>query len=102
MRLNLFLGASLATSSIAAPTLLRGLTNALSTLTEPIQDIKQLLDTSTTCDTSRISLPKSGFGLPVPDGQMPIYVAVGRGTQVSKEYPPKTYDIRELTPGPEL
>lgn len=89
MRPTLFLSASLATSSIAAPTLLRGLTNVLSTLTEPIQDIKQLLDTSTTCDTSRISLPTSGSDLPVPDGQTPIYVAVGRGTQVSKEYPPR-------------
>ena len=40
---------------------------------------------SLTCDTSSIALPSFASGLPAPTGQKPLYVALGRGTQVSTQ-----------------
>lgn len=34
------------------------------------------------CDTSKISLPSYASGLPSPTGLTPMYVGLGRGTQV--------------------
>lgn len=35
-----------------------------------------------TCDTSKIALPDFASDLPSPSGQQPLYVGIGRGTQV--------------------
>ena len=47
----------------------------INSLTNPVQP-------STWCDKSKITLPSAASGLPSPDGQHPLYVAIGRGTQV--------------------
>jgi hypothetical protein len=36
------------------------------------------------CDASKITLPSYASGLKAPDGLSPMYVAIGRGTQVCR------------------
>ena len=40
-----------------------------------------------TCDTSKITLPSYASDLPAPNGTSPMYVALGRGTQVCVKMP---------------
>lgn len=40
-----------------------------------------------TCDASKITLPSYASGLPAPNGTSPMYVALGRGTQVCVKMP---------------
>jgi hypothetical protein len=51
-----------------------------------IDDSKDVFTATTTCDPSKIALPAFASGLPSPGNQKPLYVAVGRGTQVSNNY----------------
>ncbi|GAQ10532.1 hypothetical protein ALT_7853 [Aspergillus lentulus] len=51
-----------------------------------IDDAKDVFTATTTCDPSKIALPAFASGLPSPGNQKPLYVAVGRGTQVSNNY----------------
>jgi hypothetical protein len=52
-----------------------------------IDEVSRDVTPSTTCDTSKISLPSYASSLPSPDEATPMYVALGRGTQVSMHYP---------------
>lgn len=88
MRSSLFLSVCLAVTSIAAPTILNDvykhsdkLADFYGKVSKHIDSARQVLDPSSTCDTSKIALP-SASDLPSPDDQKPIYVALGRGTQV--------------------
>ena len=47
-----------------------------------INRVQHTSQPSTTCDVSKISLPSFASSLPSPDGLAPMYVALGRGTQV--------------------
>lgn len=90
MRSSVFLWTCLAASSIAAPTFLADATGDLAGIASRVSsEFDQMLNSASSCDTSKISLPtSSGFDLPSPDGQKPLYVAIGRGTQVSKKHNP--------------
>ena len=84
----------MATTSIAAPAVLNNaykrsdeLAEFLSKVGRHIDDTKQVLEGPSTCDTSKIALPTSTSDMPAPDDQKPIYVALGRGTQVSGTLP---------------
>ncbi|KAL2799717.1 hypothetical protein BJX66DRAFT_228125 [Aspergillus keveii] len=47
-----------------------------------ISRVEDIFDNSLSCDPSTIALPSFASGLPAPtDGQRPLYVALGRGTQ---------------------
>jgi hypothetical protein len=47
-----------------------------------IDNVRHNVTPSSTCDTSKISLPSFASSLPSPDGVTSMYVALGRGTQV--------------------
>lgn len=49
-----------------------------------INNVRHNITPAGTCDPSKISLPAFASGLPSPDGVKPMYVALGRGTQVGK------------------
>ncbi|PLB48351.1 hypothetical protein P170DRAFT_456902 [Aspergillus steynii IBT 23096] len=88
MRPTLLFVTCLAVTSIAAPTLFDhaydysdDMAGFLGKVSKHIDKLKDLMDTSTTCDASKIALPSFASELPSPSGQKPLYVAVGRGTQ---------------------
>lgn len=85
MRSSVSLSTCLAATSIAAPTFLGDATRDLADIVGRVSsDFGQMLNSASSCDTSKVSLPtSSGSDLPSPSGQKPLYVAIGRGTQVS-------------------
>ena len=100
MHSSLFIGVCLAVTSFAAPAILNDvykpsdeLADFYGKVSKHIDNVRQILDPSSTCDTSKIALPSSS-DLPSPDNQKPIYVALGRGTQVRKE--PTRKDLMTL------
>ena len=109
MHSSLFIGVCLAVTSFAAPAILNDvykpsdeLADFYGKVSKHIDNARQILDPSSTCDTSKIALPSSS-DLPSPDDQKPIYVALGRGTQVrEKPTRKRSYDIRKLTTRAEL
>ena len=91
MRASIFLLGCFTASSVAAPTLLddvydysTDLATYLGKVSTYIEEAGDLLTKSNSCDKWKISLPSYASSLPSPSGLDPIYVAVGRGTQVSK------------------
>lgn len=52
-----------------------------------IKDARHNVTPNGQCDPSKISLPSYASGLPSPDGVKPMYVALGRGTQVYTHLP---------------
>ena len=77
----------LAAGSFAAPTAFfndgADFSKVLAELSRDIDRIKlKTSPATTTCDISKITLPSFASGLPAPDGLKPMYVALGRGTQV--------------------
>lgn len=112
MRPFIFSAVLLATS-LAAPTNLNGvydfsndLADFYSKVSHHINDAKDSAGSFASCDKSKIALPAHASGLPRPNGQKPLYVAVGRGTQVGnipfKEDPnltaPRTTLVRHRPP----
>ena len=95
MRANLFLLGCLTAGSMAAPTLLNDIYDYSSDLATYLGKVskyiestgEELIKSANSCDTSKISLPSYASSLPSPSGMSPIYVAVGRGTQVSRRRP---------------
>ncbi len=89
MRSVLFLTSCLAATSAAAPMfgdLYRfsdEMAEFLGRVGKRISDAGNVFDNSLTCDASSIQLPSFASGLPAPTDQKPLYVALGRGTQVS-------------------
>ncbi|GIK04702.1 hypothetical protein Aspvir_008795 [Aspergillus viridinutans] len=88
MRLFIVLFAWLMATAYAAPAFFDNiyeysdeLAEFYSKVSEHIDDSKDVFTATTTCDPSKIVLPAFASGLPSPDNQKPIYVAVGRGTQ---------------------
>lgn len=81
---------SLATVSLAAPAnyfddaydFSDELSDFYSKVSEYISRMSKGTSPSATCDTSKISLPSYASSLPAPTGMSPMYVALGRGTQV--------------------
>lgn len=86
MRSAIFLVATLASTSLGAPTDVCGFTNDLDEFYTKvgglIESVTGELGQSTRCDKSKIALPEPASGLPSPSGQKPLHVAIGRGTQV--------------------
>ncbi|CEO59295.1 hypothetical protein PMG11_03975 [Penicillium brasilianum] len=80
---------SLATVSLAAPA--TNLNNAYdfsdelsdfyAKVSQYISRVRKDTSPSATCDTSKIELPSLASGLPAPNQTVPMYVALGRGTQ---------------------
>lgn len=89
MRSFAILSACLAVTSMAAPTFLGDASRDISGIVNRVgNDLTQMLDSEHSCDTSKIKLP--GSELPSPNGQKAVYVAIGRGTQVSNRKPGST------------
>lgn len=89
MRTSLFSIAFLASTSFAAPTNFNDiydysddLADFYSRVSQTIDHVKDSIGSLARCDKSKIALPEFASGLPSPNGQKPLYVAVGRGTQV--------------------
>lgn len=89
---TLLLAATLASLSLSAPTpaLFSGFSDFEHDLHEFyskvggfIDSVTHAIEPYTFCDKSKIAIPSSS-DLPSPDGQHPLYVALGRGTQVSR------------------
>lgn len=84
---------SLVTVSLAAPA--TNLNNAYdfsdelsdfyAKVSQYISRVRKDTSPSATCDTSKIELPSLASGLPAPNQTVPMYVALGRGTQVCFE-----------------
>lgn len=79
----------LASTSLAAPTHFHDIYNYsddladfYSRVSHKIDHVRDSIESLKRCDKSKISLPGFASGLPSPSGQKPVYVAVGRGTQV--------------------
>ncbi|KAL4914897.1 hypothetical protein BDW62DRAFT_204116 [Aspergillus aurantiobrunneus] len=87
MRSTLFITSCFAACSAAAPVFgnfydfSNDMAEYLSRVSKRISNVGDLFDSSLTCDPSTISLPSFASGLPAPDGQKPLYVTLGRGTQ---------------------
>lgn len=95
--------ASLASAALAAPTGSEDtcvFTDSMDYFYSEVGDlISSVMGTDgpyTECDKSKITLPDHASGLASPDGQKPLHVAIGRGTQVREE-PPGTTSITHLT-----
>lgn len=81
---------SLVTVSLAAPAnffdgaydFSDDLSDFYSKVSQYISRVRKNNTPSATCDTSKIALPSYASGLPGPNGTSPMYVALGRGTQV--------------------
>lgn len=89
MHLLPLLVAGLTATSLAAPTFFDDLydysddmAGFLGRVSKHIEDAKDLFTATSTCDPSNIALPAYASGLPSPTDQRPLYVALGRGTQV--------------------
>lgn len=94
MRPLLLFSVCMAATSIAAPAVLNDAyrrsdepAEFLSRVGRHINDITQVLEGPSTCDTSKITLPTSTSDMPSPNDYKPIYVALGRGTQVWVDLP---------------
>ena len=90
MRSSFVFIACLTACSFAAPAFFdnaynfsNDLSEFLGRVSKHIEHSKDILS-SATCDTSSIELPAQASGLPSPSGQKLLYVALGRGTQVSQ------------------
>ncbi|KAL4934301.1 uncharacterized protein BDV17DRAFT_4594 [Aspergillus undulatus] len=87
MRSALFLASCLAACSAAAPIFENfydfsdDMAEFLGRVSKRISDAGLNFDSIRSCDTSSIHLPSFAEGLPAPNGQKPLYVALGRGTQ---------------------
>ena len=53
-------------------------------ISQYINTAKHNIRAPSACDVSKIALPSYASGLTSPDGLKPVYVALGRGTQVRK------------------
>lgn len=91
---------SLATVSLAAPAnffdnaydFSDELSDFYSKVSEYISRVKKSSTPSATCDVSKIKLPAFASGLPAPNETVPMYVALGRGTQVCIKNCPATME----------
>lgn len=89
MRSVLFLTSCLAATSAAAPMFgdlyhfSDEMAEFLGRVGKRISDAGNVFDQSLSCDASSIQLPSFASSLPAPTDQKPLYVALGRGTQVS-------------------
>ncbi|KAL4876308.1 hypothetical protein BJY04DRAFT_200252 [Aspergillus karnatakaensis] len=87
MRSVLFLTSCLAALSAAAPIYENlydfsdDMAEFLGRVSKRIHNRDDQYTAGLSCDASSIALPSFASGLPAPDGQHPLYVALGRGTQ---------------------
>jgi hypothetical protein len=89
----LFIASCLAASTVTAAPVFGNLydfsddvAEYLGRVSRHISRVEDIFDNSLSCDPSTIALPSFASGLPAPtDGQRPLYVALGRGTQVRKQ-----------------
>lgn len=86
---------SLATASLAAPSTFFDhaydfsdeLAEFYGKVSKYINNVRHNITPFGTCDPSKITLPSFASSLPSPDGVTPMYVALGRGTQVCSPGP---------------
>ncbi|KAL2820659.1 hypothetical protein BJX63DRAFT_379854 [Aspergillus granulosus] len=85
----LFIASCLAASTVSAAPVFGNLydfsddvAEYLGRVSRHISRVEDIFDNSLSCNPSTITLPSFASGLPTPtDGQRPLYVALGRGTQ---------------------